>query len=239
MFRSIVFTAILVGLIVGIAVSGMQFLGTSQLILQAEVYENAGAAEAAHEHDTAIAASHDQAATHEHDEGDWAPADGFERYAFTAAANILTAIGYALVLTGLLAMRGKPVGWRQGLLWGLAGFACVMLAPMIGLPPELPGTPAAPFQARQIWWIGTVLATAAGIGLIAYQRKPWAAAVAIALIAAPHLIGAPAAPQGEHALAPEALERQFITAAMLTSLVFWTLLGSLSGTVLGKFEARQ
>jgi cobalt transporter subunit CbtA len=239
MFRSIVFTAMLVGLIVGIAVSATQFLGTSQLILQAEVYENAGAAEAAHEHDAAIAATHDHAATHGHDEGGWAPADGFERYAFTAAANILTAIGYALVLTGFLAMRGKSVGWRQGLLWGLAGFACVMLAPMIGLPPELPGTPAAPLEARQIWWIGTVLATAAGIGLIAYQRKPWAAAVAIALIAAPHLIGAPAAPQGEYALAPEALERQFITAAMLTSLVFWTLLGSLSGTVLGKFEARQ
>jgi cobalt transporter subunit CbtA len=239
MFRSIVFTAMLVGLIVGIAVSATQFLGTSQLILQAEVYENAGAAEAAHEHDTAIAATHEHAAAHEHDKGGWAPADGFERHAFTAAANILTAIGYALVLTGLLAMRGKPVGWREGLLWGLAGFACVMLAPMIGLPPELPGTPAAPLEARQIWWIGTALATAAGIGLIAFQRKPWAAAVAIALIAAPHLIGAPAAPQGEYALAPEALERQFITAAMLTSLVFWTLLGSLSGTVLGKFEARQ
>lgn len=44
LFRSIVFTSVFTGLIVGIAVSAVQFLGTSQLILKAEVYENAGEA---------------------------------------------------------------------------------------------------------------------------------------------------------------------------------------------------
>lgn len=156
--------------------------------------------------------------------------------AFTVAANMLTAIGYALVLCGLIAMRGKPVTWRDGLLWGLAGFACVMLAPLIGLPPELPGTPSAPLADRQLWWIGTALATAVGIGLIAFQRKPWAAAVAIAIIAAPHLIGAPVAPEGTHPLAPESLEHQFVAAAVMTSLVFWALLGSVSGALFRRFE---
>ena len=42
----------------------------------------------------------------------------------------------ALVLTGLMSLRGTNTGWREGLLWGVAGFAAVMLAPMIGLPPE-------------------------------------------------------------------------------------------------------
>lgn len=174
---------------------------------------------------------------HDHEDSSWEPADGLERNAFTVAANILTAIGYSLVLTGLIAFRGRPVTWRDGLIWGLAGFACVMIAPMLGLPPELPGTPAAPLGERQIWWIGTALATAAGIGLIAFQRKPWAAVLAIVLVVAPHIIGAPAAPAGEHALAPEALEHRFVVAAVLSSLVFWALLGSLSSTFLRRFEA--
>ncbi|CAN7694629.1 CbtA family protein [Phyllobacterium sp. LjRoot231] len=241
LFRSIVFTSVFTGLIVGIAVSAVQFLGTSQLILKAEVYENAGEATVStHDHGPpgSLAGDNHSAMTgHDHEDSSWEPADGLERNAFTVAANILTAIGYSLVLTGLIAFRGRPVTWRDGLIWGLAGFACVMIAPMLGLPPELPGTPAAPLGERQIWWIGTALATAAGIGLIAFQRKPWAAVLAIVLVVAPHIIGAPAAPAGEHALAPEALEHRFVVAAVLSSLVFWALLGSLSSTFLRRFEA--
>ncbi len=243
-FRAILFTAVLAGLIVGVAVSAVQFLGTAPLILKAEVYEKAGEAVPAvasaahsqdvHNHDAGMAPhAHEQ----EHEEGGWEPADGFERNAYTVAANILTAIGYALALGGLIALRGRPVTWREGLLWGIAGFACVMLAPMLGLPPELPGTPAGPLADRQLWWAGTVAATAAGLGLIAFQRKPWAAAAAVLLIALPHLVGAPAAPDGDHGLAPQSLERQFVAAAVLTSLVFWSLLGSLTGALLRRFEA--
>jgi cobalt transporter subunit CbtA len=230
-FRAIVFTSMLVGLIAGAAVSAVQFIGTSSLILKAEVYEKAGeAAPPTHSHD-GNAAGHE----HGHDEAAWEPADGLERNVFTIAANVLTAIGYALLLTGLIALRGQPITWREGLLWGMGGFACVMLAPMLGLPPELPGSPAAALGERQLWWIGTAAVTAAGLSLIAFRREPWAAVLAIALIVAPHLLGAPAAPEGEHALAPEALQHQFVVAAVLTSLVFWTLLGSLSGVLLRKF----
>jgi cobalt transporter subunit CbtA len=152
------------------------------------------------------------------------------------AANTLTAIGYALVLTGLIAFSGRPATWRSGFIWGMGAFACVMLAPTLGLPPELPGTPAGPLAERQLWWLATVVATAAGLGLIAFNGKPWAVALALLLIAAPHLIGAPLAPAGETALAPEALHHQFIMAAVVTSFVFWMLLGSLSGAVLRRFE---
>ncbi len=161
-----------------------------------------------------------------------------------SASAILTAIGYALVLSAILSIAGQMGaaqhgGWRTGLLFGLAGFASVMLAPMLGLPPELPGSPAAQLGARQTWWIATAIATAVGIALFAIRREPWAAVLAVALVAAPHVIGAPPPPDGEHPLAPLALERQFIVAVTVTSFVFWALLGALSGALLKRFEAAR
>jgi cobalt transporter subunit CbtA len=264
MFRSIVFSAIVVGIVSGIAVSLMQMVGTTPLILSAETFESAGSAghdhaqaaepatavpppseNAPHSH-AAGTAAHEHAAGpdhegHDHGEG-WTPADGLERLSYTAAANVLTAIGYALVLCGLLSVAtqggfAKTIDWRTGLFFGLAGFASVMLAPMVGLPPELPGSPAGDLGARQIWWLSTAFATALGIALLAFRRDGFSAVAAIALIAAPHVIGAPLPPEGEHALAPLGLERQFIVAATLTSLVFWALLGSLSGLLMKRFEA--
>jgi cobalt transporter subunit CbtA len=232
-FRAILFTSILVGLIVGPLTSAVQLVGTTPLILKAEIYEAAGGKAApAHSHDGAAAASE-----HHHEDEGWAPADGLERNAYSVAANTLTAIGYALVLTGLIVLSGRPATWHRGLIWGIAGFVCVMLAPMLGLPPELPGTPAGPLLDRQVWWAATVIATAAGLGLIALRGKSWAAVLGLALIAAPHLLGAPPAPDSEHALAPERLQHQFVVAVVLTSFGFWALLGSLSGAILRRLEA--
>jgi cobalt transporter subunit CbtA len=229
-FRAIVYTSVLVGLVAGFAVSALQVVATTPLILQAETYETAAQpAPAVHSHG-------DNPAPHTHEHEAWQPEDGVERNGLTVAANILTAIGYALVLTGLISLRAQPITWREGVLWGLGGFVCVMLAPMLGLPPELPGTPAGPLEERQLWWIATACATAAGLGLLAFKHTPWAITVAAVLMAAPHLIGAPAAPEGEQALVPAALEHQFVIAATLTSLAFWTLLGGLSGAVLRRFE---
>ncbi len=227
-FRSILFASVLVGLIVGSAITVVQFFGTIQLITQAEVFEKAG--DAAHHHSQGeITGS--PAEAHQHGESGWEPRDGLERLSFTLAANILTSIGYSLVLVGLISLRGETVTWREGLVWGLAAFASVMLAPMLGLPPELPGTPSAPLAARQIWWVGTALATAAGIALIAFNRAGWMLVPAVALIAAPHVIGAPSAPVGEHGLAPAELEQRFIAAAVVTSFVFWVMLGSLGAAI--------
>lgn len=251
MFRAIVFSAVPVGIITGVAITLMQMVGTEPLILKAETYENAGpavpenAAPAEHAH-AAAAPAHDHATTsaqaeahdaagHDHGEG-WAPADGFERTAYTLGANVLTAIGYSLVLTALLSMTGFTFGWRTGLFFGLAGFASVMLAPMVGLPPELPGSPAAELAARQTWWVATAVVTAAGIGLLVLRREPWAAVLAVVLIAAPHVVGAPLPPAGVEPLAPLELERRFIIVATVTSFVFWVLLGALSGTILKRLS---
>lgn len=229
-FRSIVFSAALSGLIVGAAITAAQMVGTVPLIQKAETYERKAAAPeaaapvpAAHDH-----ATHDHAATAAHDHGGaWEPADGLQRNAFTAGANILTAIGFGLLLTGIFALRGHPVHWREGLFWGLGGFVVFTAAPGLGLPPELPGMPVAELAARQTWWILTACATALGLGLLVFRPTAWAAALGVGLIVLPHLIGAPQAAEA-HTDVPHALAHSFVVAAVLTSLLFWTLLGVLS-----------
>jgi cobalt transporter subunit CbtA len=222
-FRSIVFSAALAGLIVGVVISLAQFFGTVPLIQQSEVYERkaaAGTPPAAHEQ---AGAAHDHDKTNSH-ETEWEPEEGFQRNAFTVAANILTAIGFALLLTGVYAIRGRHVTWREGLLWGLAGFVVFTAAPGLGLPPELPGMPVADLTARQTWWIATAAATAGGLCLLALSPAAWSAILGLALIALPHLIGAPLAPES-HSAVPAALSHRFIVVVTLTSLLFWALLG--------------
>ena len=84
----------------------------------------------------------------------WAPADGMERTTYSFLANIVTGIGFALLLVAVSELAGGILSWRQGVLWGLAGFAVFTLAPGLGLPPELPAMPAADLGARQFWWVG-------------------------------------------------------------------------------------
>lgn len=227
MFRTIVFAAALAGLLAGILVTVVQHFGTVPLILQAEVYETAAETAAA----PAIAG-------HNHDHGDeheaWAPQNGFDRTAFTAAANIVTGIGFALLLVAGYAMRGRAIGWREGLLWGMAGFAVFMLAPSLGLPPELPGMPAAPLGPRQIWWVLTAAATASGLALLAFRPAPAWAIVAVILLVLPHVVGAPQPTEGEM-LVPEALAHSFVVAVTVTSFLFWVALGVLSAVFFERF----
>lgn len=224
-FRNVVFVAALAGLCAGIVMAAMQAYATVPLILQAEVYEQAGDG---HSHDHAAAASSDQqqAVAAAGEEEEWEPADGFERTAFTVLANIVTGIGFALVLVAASELAGGIANWREGIVWGLAGFAVFTLAPGLGLPPELPAMPAAELLPRQVWWIGTAAATAAGLALIAFRRTFPLALLGLALIVVPHLIGAPQ-PESHETPIPEALHHSFVVAVTVTNLVFWVILGML------------
>src|SRR5260370_25839670 len=90
--RNVVFVAALAGLVAAIVLTAQQILSTVPLIVQAESYEQADATGPGH------AASDAAVGAHEHDPEAWRPADGFERYFFTALANLVTAIGFALIL---------------------------------------------------------------------------------------------------------------------------------------------
>ena len=238
-FRSIVFSAVHAVLVACAATTAVQMIGTVNLIQQAEVYEKKAeaptpaampaAAPAASGHDHG---GHQLAAAHDHG-GEWEPEEGFQRNAFTAGANVLTAIGFALLLAGIFALRGRPVDWREGLFWGLGGFVVFVAAPGLGLPPEVPGQPVADLTLRQTWWIATAVATASGLALLVFRRASWAALLGLGLIVLPHLIGAPQAPAG-HTDVPETLAHGFVVAATITGLVFWALLGVVTSIAYGR-----
>jgi len=221
MLKRTAFTAAFAGLLAALLLTLLQSFWVTPLILQAETYEQAAesepAAEPAHEHE------HAGQAAHEHAAEAWEPEDGWQRTLSTALSNLVVSVGFALILAGLFTLRAPSKAW-QGILWGLAGFATVSLAPAAGLPPELPGTAAADLLARQTWWIGTALATAAGLALLAFARG-WALRVlGLALLVVPHLIGAPH-PEVPASLAPEELEQQFQIASLATNALFWAALG--------------
>ncbi len=223
MFRRVFLTAIASGIAAGLALSLVQTITIIPLILEAEIYESASA-----EQPNALATAAMAAQVNE--ERDWAPADGIERSFFTTLANVLTAVGFALLLAAGFALHGKPMGGSRGVLWGLAGFAAFSLAPALGLPPELPGMAAAELTARQGWWLLTVTATAAGLWFLVLGPGRWMPAVGIVVLAAPHLIGAPHT-ESLGGGVPAELAAHFVAASLATMAVFWAILGWTSGTL--------
>jgi cobalt transporter subunit CbtA len=224
-FRNAVLLAAVAGLLAGLAMALMQSFTTVPLIVQAEAYEGAES----HEHADAPAAE-----THEHAVEAWAPEDGLPRVFFTTLANVVAAIGFALLLVVASELAGGISGWRDGMLWGLAAVAVVIVAPGLGLPPELPGMPVADTLARQAWWIATAIATAAGLALILLGQGVPMAVLGVALLVAPHFVGAPQ-PESHHSDVPADLHQRFVVMVTVTYLVFWLLLGALVGSFRQRF----
>jgi cobalt transporter subunit CbtA len=246
------FAAFLAGLAAGLVMSVVQQWRVVPLIQQAEQYEGGG-----HSHDdgnaaatttsgaaaTGVAAAaagghdhggHDHGAgsgnDHDHGAGVWSPSSDAERLRYTIIANVGAGVGFALLLAAVSLMLNVPVTPANGFLWGLAGFCVFMLAPSIGLPPELPGMPAADLHDRQLWWWATVAATAIGIVLLVLAKPVLAKLVGLAVILAPHLYGAPRIADTDSDV-PAALATAFAANALATGVVFWLTLGVALGVI--------
>ncbi|WP_417844194.1 CbtA family protein [Thalassospira sp.] len=262
MIQRILFAAIFAGVLGGVFISAAQHLKVTPLILEAETYEemDAGAATpepASAPHDISIAGhdhthdhagitantDHDHAATmaseHHHDENAWAPQDGFERVSYTLLANIVIGVGYALLLCAGIVLRGKDITIRQGIMWGMGGFMAFSLFPALGLPPELPGSVAAPLEARQIWWLSAAIGGAAGLALIAFGKGWVYKLIGLVAIITPHIYGAPHVEEALGGALPAELAAEFAIASIITSAAFWLVLGGLSGAFLARRPLSQ
>lgn len=259
MLKQIFYPGLLAGVLAGMFIFGAQQMKLVPLIVEAESYENtAGNGHhgtekgAAHDHaepaanNTAPQATestvhvHDNGQRHVHGDGDeWAPGDGIERTAFSLLSNVLTAVGFGLVLAGAMAISRRKIPWKEGVIWGLAGYVAVHLSPAFGLPPELPGMAGeADLIARQTWSMSTTLVTILGLAMIGLS-KHWGFKIAgVVAIALPHIIGLQGRVHVDHAV-PADLVAEFIVATLVITALFWALLGGLTSYFSGRFSERN
>ena len=230
MIRKVLASALVSGLLAGVLVTIIQEFTTTPIILYAEEFEGGG-----HGNDHAFL--NDAAdggaiiladGKVDHDDAAWAPQDGLERTFYTFLANLVAGVGFALLLVAGFVIYGKPVNARRGVIWGLAGFATFAIAPALGLPPEVPGSMAADLGARQVWWLATVVATGAGLWCLVFGGRHWLNGLGIVLIILPHAVGAPQPGDIGGAVPPE-LAGHFVAASLVTTFIFWAVLGWLAG----------
>ena len=216
MFQKILTSALLAGFCAGLLAALLQLVFVQPVLLHAELYEGG---DLVHFGAEAVSAHPDLG-------GIDVMRDGLS-VLFTA----LIYTGYALVLVACMAFaseRGIAIDMRKGLLWGLAGFVALHLAPAFSLPPEVPGVAAADVGERQVWWWVTVTATALALALIAFG-KGWVALVsAVVLLLAPHLVGAPHPDEFAGPVPPE-IAALFASRALGVGLAAWALLGLFAG----------
>lgn len=232
--------ALVAGLIAGALQTVVQQAKVVPLILEAEKYE--GEAPAAHEHTSGLQLSivtkaQAQASTETTpaapaaaDEQEGGMLFGVDRTVGTLMGNLVTGAGFALLLMAAVVFTGRSITLADGALWGAAAWLTFHLMPSVGLPPELPGFPAAELFDRQVWWTGTVVATAIALYLIVLRKEPVAKAAGVVLMLVPHVIGAPQ-PTDITSNVPAILAAEFAVATLSAGLLFWIVLGLAMGAI--------
>jgi cobalt transporter subunit CbtA len=216
--------ALIGGCVTGIVAGALHFGFLQDIILQAELYESR---DLIHFGQPDTAATGAGAEAHGHSDGGDAPE--VTRNLLTMLFAGLIYAGYGLILAAIFQFvraRGHNVTAMQGVLWGLAGFAVVQMAPSMGLAPNLPGTISEDINLRQYWWFGTMAATAIGLGLMFLRPSALTIAVGFVLIALPHVIGAPVLDEF-YGVAPPELSATFATRVIGVAFFSWALLGAL------------
>ncbi len=233
MINRLLASGLLAGFAAGLFAALLHFAFLQDVILLGEQYETGARVHSFGGGENAAPVAQDHGTdghTHGDDvgEGDASP---LSRNTLTVLFTALIYAGYGLVLvTGFAVAEhfGRKVDARDGILWGIAGFAALQLAPAMGLAPELPGSVAADLTERQIWWLFAVLATGTGLAVLAFGRGIVPALIAIGLLAAPHLVGAPH-PDGFFGVAPPEVSAEFSARVLGVGLAAWSALGWLAG----------
>ena len=217
--QRIVMAALLAGALAGVVGFALHMWQTTPLILHAEIYEHGGTAT-----NEAIARM-------------W-QADGIERHAFSLLAQVVTAVGFAFMLVGAMALSGRQVSMQTGIVWGLCGYGALYMAPALGMAPELPGMVAAELGERQAWWLGTALVSAGALTMIFFAKGAIFKVIAALLLVLPHAYGAPH-PVMEPGNVPAELAAQFAVASMVVTALFWMALGAFGGYFYERFQPAE
>jgi cobalt transporter subunit CbtA len=218
MTKALLSSGLLAGAATGLVVALLQLFLIQPLIVEAERYETGvlvlpGSATVAPE------------VVEDHSDSVASEASGLLRAAFTVLFLTLTWSGFGLlavagIATAQLVAPNRPI---TVLGVAMAGFATAALAPALGLPPELPGMPAADLEARQIWWVWSVASMVAALA-IGVRSQVWSARlVALAVDASPHIFGAPSAPLAAATIPPD-LTALYVARVLGVSFAGWLVM---------------
>lgn len=253
MITRVLATGLLAGLFAGVCVALLQTVTTTPIILQAEVYEKASEGKSDAFLPSGLRGAYLQqadfilvhgGAEHGAESGaaEWEPQDGLERTLYTSTATIATAIGFALILLAGMLLARDPIDEQRAMAWAAAGFVVTGLAPAVGLSPEVPGMAAADLAGRQAWWFLTAVFTALGLWLFLRSDAAWQRLMAVPILLAPHIWGAPHLADGHESNVPAYLAAQFAATSLAVHAVLWLLTGFFVGFLwrrLGASDVRQ
>ena len=233
MTRNLLSSGVIAGAATALVVAILQLWLIQPLIVEAEMFETGIKVLA-----TSVTAATEMASNHEATES----SDGIDvtRASFTVLFLIVTWSGFGLLaVSGIAVLRHVlPSLAVSAPAIALVGFATFSLMPALGLPPELPGMPAADLATRQIWWVATALATFAAVvaALRFWSYVAWLGAVA--LVAGPHLIGAPMPPIAPATVPPD-LAALYTARVLGVSFLGWMLCGSILMLLSGREDTSQ
>lgn len=218
MTKALLSSGLLAGAASGLVVALLQLFLIQPLIVEAERYETGmlvlpGSATVAPE----VAEDHSGSAAPE--------TSGLSRATLTVLFLTLTWSGFGLLAASGVATAKAIAPERPISVLGIAmaGFATAALAPALGLPPELPGMPAADLEARQLWWVWSVASMVAAVA-IGVRFQFWAAQlVALAVAASPHIFGAPSAPLAAATIPPD-LAAHYVARVLGVSFAGWLVM---------------
>ncbi|MDA8747283.1 CbtA family protein [Litoreibacter sp.] len=221
MLRQILTSAVFAGVAAGVLAALLQLWLVVPLIMEAELYESGARVHFASDGST----QSDRAAPSVWDEP--------LRHLYTVGFSAVTFTAYAFLLVAGIALAtkfGHELTVRGGAVWGLCGAIVVAIAPAVGMPPELPGAIGAEIGPRQMWYLVCVLCTGTGLVAIAFGNSGILALVGAALIAVPHLIGAPHL-DTYFGVAPAELASEFVARVLGVATISWVLLGLFAAMV--------
>lgn len=230
MLKKLLTSAVFAGLGAGLIAAALQLMLLTPLLLEGEEYESGNKV---HFGEVVEISEPDAVDTA------YAEPSALARHSQTVLWNAGTYFGFALLLVagmGAASQFGHEVSARSGMVWGVAGFVAFQFAPAVGLPPELPGAWAADLHARQIWQVFTMVATALGLAGLAFGNNAVAWGIGLAMIAVPHVVGAPQ-PDEFGGVAPPELAAHFASVSLAVGLATWAGLGLIAGYFWQKSEA--
>lgn len=209
------------GGLTGVFVAVLQVILLQPLIVEAERYE-AGEARVHEAGQQPAAVAHEEG-------GPYVPGSAridLERSLLTIGFHVILWAGFGLVfgaLSDLIALFSGGSSSRRCALCA-AGFAAFVVAPTVGLPPELPGMAAADLGARQLWWIVSAAATLGAAMMVLIGRSPWVWAASAILLVLPHAIGAPHLSEVRADVVPPDLAAAFAARTIAVGFAGWVAL---------------